>query len=238
MKNHSEFENFDDYKVIIGRCKIIDGPFFGDAFIYFDNAGICFHFLNAGKIMRAKNIASHKFTRTREEVIKPGSSFAKFLMFFIAFNGQNDARQIAATYAMGHFATDRRGYQFIYNLLISAGKNSFTTEVTTAQARMIGLALNSPRKFYQLSVSKHSFHKPVLFFQPSTKHWLLYWFFGWAFFLSNTENKNMHEFLSVFLLVFLFGPILFKFFHKIIVKRRTKNFINSEKYIETLETFN
>ena len=237
MTDPVKSEIFDNFQVDIRRCELIEGPFIGDVFIYFDNTGICFHFLNASKVIRSRNIPSHKFSRTREEVIKKGSSLAKFLMFFIAFNGQNDSRQIAATYTMGQFAEDRRGFQFVYTLLISADKYSFKAKVTSEQAKMIGLALNNPKKFYQTSISKRYFKKPVLFFQPSNKLWMLYWFCCWGFFLSNTDNSDMHNFLSIFLPIFLIGPILFRIFHNKIVKIKLKSFMASKKYLTFSNSF-
>lgn len=231
--NHS-FENFF---VRIGYADIVEGKFTGKVFIYFNNNGLNFEFINSKKRLNSKAIKDISFTKQRQEKIIKGSAIAKFLMFWVAFNGQNDSRQLAVTYTMGQYASDKRGFENIFLLTILTQQSSIKITVNQEQALLIGNAYNNPKNFFQKALSSRSFDKPLLFFKPKWYLWALYWFLGIMYITSNNENKNNHEYLSIFFLGLIIFPFVFKFISRIVVNHKIQKYKKSREYSNIINQY-
>lgn len=213
----------------IGRAEVIEGRFAGQVSIYFNERGLKFHFLNSKKVLPRKSIKKINFIKSREEKIIKGSGLAKFLMFWIAFNGQNDARQVAATYTMGHFASDKRGFQNIYFVEIQTPSDNYKIKVNQEQALLIGKSFNNPSDFFNKCLDSRSFDKPILFFQPSTKLWLFYWFvgLGYPIFNDDPSKNDLRAAVLVFAIIF---PFVFKLISKFVTSFKIKKYKKSTEY--------
>lgn len=226
-----------DFLIRIGNAEIISGKFAGNVYIYFSEKGINFHFLNSKKVLPSKSIKKITFEKSREEKIIKGSGLAKFFMFWIAFNGQNDSRQLAATYTMGHFANDKKGFQNIFFVNIQTISDFYKIKVNQEQALLIGQAFNNPKEFFNKSLDSRSFDKPILFYQPKTYHWLVYWFFGLGYPLANVDDPSKSTMMVNILLLVIFLPFIFKLISKRVTISKIKKFKESDNYKIILSSF-
>jgi len=226
-----------DFLIRIGNAEIISGKFAGNVYIYFSEKGINFHFLNSKKVLPSKSIKKITFEKSREEKIIKGSGLAKFFMFLIAFNGQNDSRQLAATYTMGHFANDKKGFQNIFFVNIQTFSDLYKIKVNQEQALLIGQAFNNPKEFFNKSLDSRSFDKPILFYQPKTFHWLIYWFLGlgYTIFNDNPNNNDLRAAVFTFTIIF---PFVFKLISKIVTNSKIKNYKKSSEYSNFISSLN
>lgn len=228
-------QSFKDFIVKIGHADIVEGKFVGKTFIYFNKNGLNFYFLNSKKKLLSKSIKNIVFAKHRQEKIIKGSALAKFFMFWVAFNGQNDSRQLAVTYTMGQYANDKRGFENIFLATIFTQTNEIKIKINQEQALLIGKAFNNPNEFFNRALSSRSFDKPILFYKPKSYLWILYWFLGFTYIISNNDNEKMHEFLSVFFIVLIISPFLFKMISKKIINSKIKNFKKSANFSNFLE---
>ena len=219
-----------NFLVRIGSAEIISGKFAGNVYVYFSERGINFHFLNSKKVLPNKSIKKIIFEKSREEKIIKGSALAKFFMFWIAFNGQNDSRHLAATYTMGHFANDKRGFQNIFFVNIQTISDLYRIKVNQEQALLIGQAFNNPKEFFNKSLDSRSFDKPILFYQPKTFHWLIYWFFGLGYPLANADDPSKSIMMVNILLLVIVLPFIFKLISKRVTISKIKKFKESDNY--------
>ena len=231
-------QSFRDFIVRIGHADIVQGKFTGKVFIYFNNKGLNFNFLNARKKLNFKFIKDINFTKHRQEKIIKGSALAKFFMFWVAFNGQNDSRQLAVTYTMGQFSSDKRGFENIFLVNILTKTSEIKIKVNQEQALLIGQAYNNPKLFFDKALNSRSFDKPILFFRPKWYLWTMYWFVGIMYIISNNQNNNMHEFLSLFFIILVLFPFGFKFFSRRVVNNKIHKYKKTEEYSDIISQYN